>query len=106
MAPQAQARNKRGKSETRNTKHGPSQPLPNSETRNTAKHKVAGNSETRNTEAGETPLGADRRYPVTIGGEVVRLAWEYGDRGWPFFESSVANTNMAVPPPAKEESPP
>ena len=49
------------KHETRNTGL---RPLPNAETRNTAKHETAGKSETRNTEAGETPLGGEMAAEV------------------------------------------
>lgn len=41
-------------------------------------------------------LGEDGRYEILIDGELKRLGWHYADRGWPTFESSVANLSRAT----------
>jgi len=41
-------------------------------------------------------LDKRRRFTVVVDGKPKTLAWEYHDRGWPFFESAVANINLAV----------
>lgn len=40
--------------------------------------------------------GADGRFETLIDGESKRLGWEYADRGWPTFESYVANLSRAT----------
>ena len=41
-------------------------------------------------------LGADGRFETAIDSESKRLGWHYGDRGWPTFESCVANLSRAT----------
>jgi hypothetical protein len=43
------------------------------------------------------PLDGRRQYTVrTLDGAELVLAWEYGDKGWPFFESSIADSNLGI----------
>lgn len=41
-------------------------------------------------------LGEDGRFEILIDGELKRLGWHYSDRGWPTFESSIANLSRAT----------
>ena len=41
-------------------------------------------------------LGEDGRFEALVDGEPKRLGWHYSDRGWPTFESALANLSRAT----------